>query len=62
VLGPTTPHQEPNDLRAFYADDEQWERLGYGPNEEPPEVAKPTERQFPPTIIEDITQEQYDRC
>lgn len=62
VLGPTTPHQDPNNIDEFFVDDRAWNNLGYGPNEEPPEIAKPTEKQFPPPIIDELEQEQYDRC
>lgn len=56
VLGPTTPNQDPSDISHVFSETEgPWMRLGYGGNDEPPvEVAKPTKRQFPPSIMGDL--------
>src|SRR6476469_7952204 len=63
--GPTTPNQKANDssaMKQFYADDEAWDKLSYGPNDEPPEVAEPTEKQFPKPILEELDEDQLARC
>lgn len=61
VLGPNVLNQQESDVTTFFSDESQWEKLGYGPNDEEPEVAKPTERQFPPAII-DLSEEYFDKC
>lgn len=49
-------------MKLFYADGDAWDKLAYGENGEPPEVATPTEKQFPDPIIEELDQECLDRC
>lgn len=62
--GPTTPNQQPNNVdlqQGFYADEGSWDRLGYD-GDEPPEVATPSEKQFPSPILEELDQEYLDKC
>lgn len=49
-------------MREFYADGDAWDKLSYGPNEEPPEVATPTEKQFPSPILNELDEDQLARC
>lgn len=55
-------NQETNDISTFFSDNEKWDKLGYGENGEAPEVATPTEKQFPPPIIDDLDEKCYERC
>ena len=54
-------NQDPSDVSQVFTDHpDYWDRLGYGLNDEPPEVAKPSERKFPPMLkLEDA---EFDRC
>lgn len=61
MLGPNVVNQVPSDVKTFFADDDTWDDLGYGNGEAPPEVAEPTEQQFPPNILEDVDEECLDR-
>jgi hypothetical protein len=61
-LGPNVANQDTSNIDEFFSDDSQWEKLGYGLNDEEPDIATPTEKQFPPPILERLEPEYLEKC
>lgn len=62
-LGPNVENQDPSDVSAVFEDHPGHKNNGYDENEtEDHEVAKPSEQQFPPPIMEELDEECLVKC